>query len=91
MAEATISACFPTLRPLFTKRIPDARTDDHINKDFTVTVTSGRIPQGSVLLTDQSATYKVWAGTRMPGHNDEIDERPFVKLEDSEGVSVQSH
>lgn len=87
MATATISACLPTLRPLFMKRTADSHTE-YIHKDFAVTVTSGRRPTGGVELSERAATYKVWAGTKMPSHSENLDERPFVKLEAQEGVEL---
>ena len=80
---ATISACLPTLRPIFTKRIPDAYPT-YIHKDFTVNVTSGPPPPNSVELSEPAATYKVWTGSKIPSHCDDLEGRPFVKLEGQE-------
>lgn len=69
MAMATISACLPTLRPLFTKRIPDGH---YIHKDFTVNVTSGRPPPNRLELSEP------------PSYCEDLEGRPFVKLEGQE-------
>ena len=69
MAMATISACVPTLRPLFRKRIPDPH---YIHKDLTVNVRSGRPPPNSVELSEP------------PSYCDDLEWRPFVKLEGQE-------
>ena len=86
MAVATICACIPTFRPIFTKHIPDAHTD-YIHRDFTVNVSSGRPPAGMALF-ERGATCKVWAGKKMPIHSNELDERPFVKLGGQEDASM---
>ena len=83
MAMATISACLPTFRPLFTKPIRDAQAT-YIRKHCTVDVTSGRPPTNSVELSEPAATYKVWTGSKITSHCGDLEGRPFVKLEGQE-------
>lgn len=85
MATGTIGACLPTLRPLFTKAGPQSQTD-YINKDVTFTVKSGGPPPESVQLSDRFATRKVWAGNNTSMHSDGSDQRPFVRLDGSDGA-----
>lgn len=87
MATAIISACLPTLRPIFMKRTADANTG-YIHRDLTVTVTSDRRRPGGVELSERLPTHKVWAGTKNPSHSHDLDERPFVKLGSQDGASL---
>jgi hypothetical protein len=87
-AVAVISACLPNYGPLFTKHKQDPYAH-HISRDLTVTVTSGRVPPRGIRLSDRSTTYKAWTGNKAPSHGNDPVEGPFVRLEGSDGASME--
>ena len=87
MATAVISACLPTLRPIFMKRTTDSRTG-YIHRDLSVTVTSDRRRPGDIELSERHPTHKIWADSTISSHSRDRDERPFVRLEGRDEASI---
>ena len=81
ISVGVISACLPVYRPLFTRRAK-APQNTYSDQPSKPSKHSQSIP-----LSDRSGGFRSWANvTTVKGPSDDIEERPFVKLEDPQTI-----